>query len=288
MVSLSYHDAGRWLDAQETVEQVPAPPHVVEWLRAFAQEHYVVEPKKRQRPESFRPLQDRFGNPASVSTEKKFGGGGMSDGFLGRWSRRKLDAKDGKPLDGRAAARGAGGSGSHAWVRRLRRRSGSTAGDAERPQAPDEIAAEVPPPTLEDVKALTAESDFSRFVARGVTPDVKNAAMKKLFADPRYNVMDGLDVYIDDYSQPKPIAPSRVAPTRQRQVPGPVRPGGARGSKRLRLGPGMLRITAPANPWHSPIPSPQAVPEPTDHADPDLRLQQDDAAAGDDPGRGAG
>ena len=25
MVTLSYHDAGRWLDAQETVEQVPAP-----------------------------------------------------------------------------------------------------------------------------------------------------------------------------------------------------------------------------------------------------------------------
>jgi hypothetical protein len=76
MVSLSYHDAGRWLDAQETVEQVPAPPHVVEWMRTFAQEHYVVEPKRRKRPESFRPLQDRFGNPASVSTDKKFGGGG--------------------------------------------------------------------------------------------------------------------------------------------------------------------------------------------------------------------
>ena len=30
---------------------------------------------KRKRPESFKPLQDRFGNPASVSTEKKFGGG---------------------------------------------------------------------------------------------------------------------------------------------------------------------------------------------------------------------
>ena len=74
-VSLSYHDAGRWLDAQETVEQVPAPPPVAEWLRAFAQEHLVVEPKRRQRPQSFRPLQDRFGNPASVSTEKKFGGG---------------------------------------------------------------------------------------------------------------------------------------------------------------------------------------------------------------------
>jgi hypothetical protein len=76
MVSLSYHDAGRWLDAQETVEQVPAPPHVIEWMREFAEEHYVTEPKKRKRPESFKPLQDRFGNPASVTTIKKFGGGG--------------------------------------------------------------------------------------------------------------------------------------------------------------------------------------------------------------------
>jgi hypothetical protein len=75
MVSLSYHDAGRWLDAQETVEQVPAPPHVAEWLQAYVDEHYVVEPKKRKRPESFRPLTDRFGNPVSITTEKKFGGG---------------------------------------------------------------------------------------------------------------------------------------------------------------------------------------------------------------------
>ncbi len=76
MVTVSYHDAGRWLDAQETVEQVPAPPEVVEWFRAFADEHYVPEPKRRKRPESFKPLQDRFGNPAAVSTGKKYGGGG--------------------------------------------------------------------------------------------------------------------------------------------------------------------------------------------------------------------
>lgn len=74
-VSVSYHDAGRWLDAQETVEQVPAPPDVVAWFKAFADEHYVIEPKKRKRPESFKPLTDRFGSPASVSTVKKFGGG---------------------------------------------------------------------------------------------------------------------------------------------------------------------------------------------------------------------
>lgn len=76
MVSLSYHDAGRWLDAQESCEQVPAPAEVVAWMRAFAEEHYVPEPKRRQRPESFKRLEDRFGNPASVSTGKTRGGGG--------------------------------------------------------------------------------------------------------------------------------------------------------------------------------------------------------------------
>jgi len=74
-VSLSYHDAGRWLDVQENVEQVPAPVPVLAWLSAFVDAHYVVEPKKRRRPESFKPLADRFGNPVSISTTKKFGGG---------------------------------------------------------------------------------------------------------------------------------------------------------------------------------------------------------------------
>jgi len=75
-VTLSYHDAGRWLDAQETVEQVPAPADVVEWMHEFALAHYTPEPRKRARPHSFQRLEDRFGNPASVTTLKKFGGGG--------------------------------------------------------------------------------------------------------------------------------------------------------------------------------------------------------------------
>lgn len=73
-VTLSYHDAGRWLDAQETVEQVPAPPEVVQWMQAFVDANYAPEVKRRQRPESFRSLHDRFGNPASVSTGKKKSG----------------------------------------------------------------------------------------------------------------------------------------------------------------------------------------------------------------------
>jgi len=75
IVTLSYHDAGRWLDAQETVEQVPAPDAVVQWMREFADQHMVVEPKRRKRPESFRTLTDRFGNPASVSAGKPQRGG---------------------------------------------------------------------------------------------------------------------------------------------------------------------------------------------------------------------
>lgn len=74
-VSLSYYDAGRWLDAQETVEQIPADHGVVQWLKNFVATHFVEEPRRRKRPESFRSLTDRFGNPASVSTEKKSGAG---------------------------------------------------------------------------------------------------------------------------------------------------------------------------------------------------------------------
>ena len=74
VVTLSYHDAGRWLDAQETVEQVPAPAGVVDWMRQFVEQHHVLEAKRRQRPQSFQSLQDRFGNPARVSTDKTFGG----------------------------------------------------------------------------------------------------------------------------------------------------------------------------------------------------------------------
>lgn len=70
IVTLSYHDAGRWLDAQERVDQVPAPPEVIDWLRGFVDATYQPEPKKRKRPVSFKPLTDRFGQPVRISTEK--------------------------------------------------------------------------------------------------------------------------------------------------------------------------------------------------------------------------
>ncbi len=83
IATLSYHDAGRWLDAQEKVDQVPAPPEVVEWLRAFVAEHHHIEPKRRKRPESFKPLTDRFGQPVRISTDKFQRGPGPQGGGPG-------------------------------------------------------------------------------------------------------------------------------------------------------------------------------------------------------------
>ncbi|MBI5279079.1 MAG: DUF3306 domain-containing protein [Burkholderiales bacterium] len=104
------------------------------------------------------------------------------DGFLGRWSRRKEAVREGKEVEPPPAA----------------------APEEAAPAAPVE-APPPPPPTLEDVEALTPQSDFQRFVAPGVPADVKNAAVKKLFSDPHFNVMDGLDTYIDDYNKPDPL-----------------------------------------------------------------------------------
>ena len=60
-------------------------------------------------------------------------------------------------------------------------------------------------PTLADVEKLNKDSDFSLFVQNEVSDDVHHAAMKKLFSDPHYNIMDGLDIYIDDYSKEDPL-----------------------------------------------------------------------------------
>jgi Protein of unknown function (DUF3305) len=59
LVTVSYNEAGRLLDAQERVDNVPLPPDAIAWLQAFTDEHYRPEPKRRQRPASFVPPQHR-------------------------------------------------------------------------------------------------------------------------------------------------------------------------------------------------------------------------------------
>ena len=59
LVTLSYNEAGRLLDAQERVDNRPLPDDVRAWLQAFADVHYRPEPKQRRRPASFRAPGER-------------------------------------------------------------------------------------------------------------------------------------------------------------------------------------------------------------------------------------
>ena len=102
----------------------------------------------------------------------------MSDGFLGRWSRRKQAVREEgvappepKPVAAAPAATAAPPADPSA--------AGPTPGTAGGTPARDEA----PALTLEDVRSLDPSSDFKPFMARGVTTDVRNAAVKKLFAD---------------------------------------------------------------------------------------------------------
>ncbi|HZV65236.1 MAG TPA: DUF3306 domain-containing protein [Telluria sp.] len=98
-------------------------------------------------------------------------------------------------------------------------------GEADPAPAPPEVAApiaaapvlapgadaEAALPTLADVAALNADSDYSAFVARGVDSTVRRLALKKLFADPHFNLVDGLDIYMGDYNKADPIPDAMLA-----------------------------------------------------------------------------
>ena len=128
-------------------------------------------------------------------------------GFLSRWSRRKLDVQSGKPV-----AEPVPTPVMAAVPARPPSPSSDLAANAPLDAEPESASKPAPPelPTLADAQRLTKDSDFKPFMARGVAVDVKNAAMKKLFTDPHFNVMDRLDTYIDDYSLSDPIPESML------------------------------------------------------------------------------
>ena len=166
------------------------------------------------------------------------------EGFFSRWSRRKVEARDDKLVET------ASGRGSDELAE-------------QPPQSQAQAPEQPPPPTLDDVQSLSFESDFSRFVAPDVDPQVKTAAVKKLFADPRFNVRDPMDVYADDYTKPDPIPESMMRKLATARVLG------------------LFRDEADDV-------KPQGVAEYDANADTDLRLQQDDAAGRESGGNDAG
>lgn len=201
----------------------------------------------------------------------------MAEGFLDRWSRRKQQARAGEPA-GAPPAEAAGGD--------------DVPPPAEAAPAPEPVAP-VPAPTLQDVQALTHESDFSAFVARGVAPEVRNAAMKKLFGDPRFNVMDGLDVYVEDYTRPDPLPLAALRQLASAKALGLVEedPRGHTGAADAVAQSGVCKAipsqqvlaAAPPQGAHGAGPVSQAA----DAQDPDMRLQPDHAPRPQGPGDGA-
>jgi hypothetical protein len=149
---------------------------------------------------------------------------------LRRWSQRKLAARRGEANAPATSAVAPPVPSSPGDPR------AAGADDSARAVAPTEAAQPVAPPSiggglptmpaLPDVESLTFDSDFSAFLRPDVDESLKRNALRKLFSDPHFNVMDGLDVYIDDYTKPDPIEPAIVrqlvsarrifAPTRTR------------------------------------------------------------------------
>jgi hypothetical protein len=110
----------------------------------------------------------------------------VSDDFLSRWSRRKVAARKGDLAEPAPPAP-----------------QSEREPPAERAQSEAESAPPAEP--LPPIESLTAESDFSPFMRPEVDAGTRREALKVLLRDPRFNVMDGLDVYIDDYSKPDPL-----------------------------------------------------------------------------------
>ena len=193
--------------------------------------------------------------------------------FLSRWSRRKAQVREGLPVPPEAA------------VPVVLPPTTSVPAPEPAPEPPQESAsqalhADAPPAlTLDDVALLTRESNYAGFVARGVAPDVKNAALKKLFTDPHFNVMDGLDTYIDDYNKPDPLPEGMLRQMVQSKMLGLFDDDPPAADAEATVVP----VAPPPAPHHTEPPPPNPADE-----DADLQLQPDDAAGrpGLEPGPG--
>jgi len=136
----------------------------------------------------------------------------MSD-FLNRWSKRKAGLESDEPVikeksklekvtltKGSQSSPVVSAKDSTAKSHEATTADGALK-DSDQPLQPEQAAV----PTLEDVLKLTKDSDFSAYVQSGIDPNVQQAALNKLFSDPHYNIMDGLDIYIGDYNTPDPM-----------------------------------------------------------------------------------
>ena len=119
---------------------------------------------------------------------------------LSRWSRLKRAAADeqvalsavrAEPVDALVAS--------------------ETGNDCRSPSAQIEAAAKADYAELPPISAISLAEDFTPFMQARVPQALKQQALKALFKEPHFNVMDGLDIYIDDYTVFEPISPEVMA-----------------------------------------------------------------------------
>ena len=217
---------------------------------------------------------------------------GEGGNFFSRWSQRKQAVKQGVPL---AEALPAAKTQPQTNPLQASSQNAALATQAGASQtktaAPSQNETTQEPAkvlTLEDVSKLTPESDFTSYMTQGVSPEVRNAAMKKLLADPHYNIMDGLDIYIGDYNTPDPLPEGMLAKMVGAQFLGLVKaPEDVAQSAPSEAQTQEASVTQENLP--APVTSSATLendPAPHDHTH--LRLQSDDAPADPETGSGAG
>ncbi|MBU0542740.1 MAG: DUF3306 domain-containing protein [Gammaproteobacteria bacterium] len=127
----------------------------------------------------------------------------MSENFLSRWSKRKLEVRAQEKLAEEAPAIQGKASVSAVNVESENRAHELVKADSQVQPVPDP---ELPLPTEADLLAVKQGGDIKAFMVDKVSTELKNKAFKALFSRPEFNVMDGLDIYIDDYNKFTPLS----------------------------------------------------------------------------------
>ena len=107
---------------------------------------------------------------------------------------------------------------------------------------------------------------------------------QKLFADPHFNVMDGLDIYIDDYTKTEPIPAAMMAKMVSAQFLKLVDDPEEQQKEKAAAAASDAAPTAPDDTRAPDAAAPQETHD--DHAD--LQLQPDHDPGPEGPGSGAG
>ena len=185
----------------------------------------------------------------------------MSEHFFSRWSQRKQAVAKGVPVAEAAVPASPVDSSELTGSSQSLQRSTAAPQEIES-GATEAKSSELPAkplPSLDDARALTPTSDFQPFMRPGVTADVRNAAMKKLFTDPHFNVMDGLDIYIGDYNTPDPMPAGMLQKMVGAQLLGLFdKPDEAAAKTAATAEPMLTAVSPAAGPRENPVQSPAA------------------------------